>query len=89
MELFAILGLVFVGLAVCAVFGLILGLLKIGFKLLLLPLTLAWGLFKIVLVCGLIFLVLALAPAVLAALVVAVPLIAIVGLVGVGWAVFA
>ena len=89
LELLALIGLFIVGLAVFAVLGLVFGLLKIGFKLLLLPLTLAWGLFKLVMVCCLVLLALALAPALLAVLLVALPVLALVGLVGFGCAVAA
>ena len=89
LELLAFIGLVLSGLAVFAVLALVFGLLKLGFKLLLLPLGLAWGLLKCVLVCCLILVALALAPAVLAILLIALPLLALAGLVGVTWAVVA
>ena len=93
LELLALIGLAIAALVVFAVLGVILGLLKIAFKLVLLPLTLAWGLFKFVLVCGLVLLAvvaaLALAPLALAILVVVVPVLALAGLVGIGWAVVA
>jgi hypothetical protein len=87
LELLALTGLFLVGLAVVAVLGLFFGLLKLGFKLLLLPLTLAWGLLKLVVLCCLILVALALAPALLALLLVAVPALALAGLVGLGCAV--
>ena len=45
LELLALFGLLIVGAAVVAVLALVLGVLKLGFKLLLVPFTLAWGLF--------------------------------------------
>ena len=88
-EVLALIGLFIVGLAAFAVLALIAGLLKLGFKLLLLPLSLAWGLLKLALICCLILIALAMAPAILAVLLVALPVLAVVGLVGVGWAVVA
>ena len=87
LELLALVGLVIVGLVVFAVLGVVFGLLKLGFKLLLIPLSLAWGLLKLALACLLVLVALALAPALLAILLVAVPLVAIAGLFGLGWAV--
>ena len=87
LELLALVGLFIVGLVVFAVLGLVFGLLKLGFKLLLIPLSLAWGLFKLALVCLLILVALALAPALLAVFLVVLPLLAIAGLFGLGWAV--
>jgi hypothetical protein len=87
LELLALIGLFIFGLAVFTVLALVFGLLKIGFKLLLLPLALAWGVFKVVLVCGLILLALVLAPALLAVLVVVLPVLALAGVLGLGWVV--
>ena len=93
LELLGLFGLLIVGLAAFAVLGLLFGLLKLSFKLLLLPLSLAWGLAKCLLICCLVLLALCLAPAILALLVVAVPVVLVAllltGLVGVGWAVVA
>lgn len=89
LELLALVGLVLVGLAVCVVLGLVFGLIKLAFKLVLIPFSLAWGLFKLVAICCVILLALALAPAILAVLLVAVPLLAVAALVGLGWAVAA
>ncbi len=83
-ELLALIGLFLAGLAVFAVLGLLFGLLKLGIKLLLLPLSLAWLLLKLVLVCGLILLAVALAPAILAILLLVLPALALAGLVGFG-----
>ena len=87
LELLALIGFVLVGLAVCAVLGLVFGLLKLAFKVVLIPFSLAWGLFKLVAICCLILLALVLAPAILAVLLVAVPLVAVAAVVGLGWAV--
>ena len=86
LELLALIGLLIVGLAVFAVLAVVLGLLKIGFKLLLLPLGFAWALLKVVLVCCLVLVALALAPALLVLLLVALPVLVLAGLVGFGWA---
>ena len=87
LELLSLIGLFVVGLAIFAVLALVLGLLKLGFKLLLLPLGLAWVLLKVVAVCFLVLLALALAPALLAVLLLVLPALALAGLVGFGWAV--
>ena len=86
LELLALIGLFIVGLAVFAALALLFGLLKLGFKLVLIPFSLAWGLLKVALVVGLVLLGLVLAPAILAVLLVALPLLAVAGLVGIGWA---
>ena len=86
-ELLGLFGLFIVGLVVFCVLALVFGLLKLGFKLLLIPLSLAWGLFKFALLCLLILVGIALAPAILAVLLVVLPLLAIAGLFGLGWVV--
>ncbi|MFQ5349981.1 MAG: hypothetical protein ACE5EG_06030 [Thermoanaerobaculia bacterium] len=85
LELLALIGLFIAGLVALAILALIFGLLKLTFKLLLIPLSLAWGLLKVV-VCCLVLLALVLAPAFIALLLVAVPVLALAGLIGIGWA---
>jgi hypothetical protein len=86
LELLALIGLLLAGLAAFAVLALLFGLLKLGFKLLLLPIGLAWSLLKLVFICCLILAALAMAPVLLAILLVAVPALALAGLFGLGWA---
>lgn len=84
LALFTLLGLGLVVLALISVTGFFL---KLTLRLLLLPFVLLGGLVKVLLIGGLLLLALLLAPALFAVLLVVVlPLLLLLGLCGLGWA---
>lgn len=90
LELFALFTLAGIGLAILAVFFVVGLVLKLAFRLLLLPLALLGGLLKIVGLVAFVLIGLVLAPVLFGLfLILALPVLAILGLFGLGWAVAA
>jgi len=90
LELFALFTIAGIGLAVLAVLFVVGFILKLTFRLLLLPLALVGGLLKIVGLAAMVLIGLVLAPALFGVfLVLALPVLVLLGLFGLGWAVAA
>jgi hypothetical protein len=90
LELFALFTLAGIGLAILAVFFVVGFVLKLALRLLLLPFALLGGLFKIVGLVAAVVIGLVLAPVLFGLFVLlALPVFAILGLFGLGWAVAA
>lgn len=90
LELFALFTIAGIGLAVLAVLFVVGFILKLTFRLLLLPLALVGGLLKIVGLAAMVLIGLVLAPVLFGVfLVLALPVLVLLGLFGLGWAVAA
>ena len=90
LELFALFTIAGTGLAILAVLFVVGFVLKLAFRLLLLPLALLGGLFKVLGVVAVVLIGLVLAPVLFGLfLVLSLPILVLLGLFGLGWAVAA
>lgn len=89
-EIIAILGLVFVALAIAAVFTVGGLFLKLFFKILLIPLSIVGVILKVVLTLSLVLVVFVVAPVLVGVLLlIAIPALLLAGVLGLGWSIVA